>query len=164
MKEYKILVAIIGIIILGSIIFILYLLGQPGNGKDVKKYYGTWKLVSNNYIELTDVVSSDYKALEKIKINKKNLENEDNQIKHLAGCAFNIPKRDFGITTFNPKTEDCEKSGYLITTLGKLIIQDNNNQDWQDYIICFDIKGDKLIQRECSDEIKDVGITYQKIK
>ena len=163
MNKYKITITLGAIITLALLVYFFILLCQESPSKEVKKYYGSWELVNNNYNALDKYVSKDYKTLKTIKINRKNIENLTKNYK-IYSCEFKIPKRDFAITTFNPKTEDCEKNDYLITTLDKLIKHNKNNNDWQDQIICFDLDNDMLIQRDCDTNIPDVGITYKKIK
>ena len=164
MREYKVLIIISTIIIIILAIFGFILLTKEEGEQVVKQYYGAYKWVDNNYIRLNEYVSQDYKVYETIEINKKNIENLSKPIKGLATCAYNIPSKDFAITTFNNKTEDCEKKEYLLTTLDQVIVQKGNKNDWKNKIICFDLEDDMLIQRDCNDEIKDVGIKYQKIK
>ena len=164
MREYKILIIISAIIIIILAIFGFILLTKEEVEPVVKQYYGTYKLVDNNYIRLNEYVSHDYKVYETIEINKKNIENLSKPVKGLATCAYNIPSKDFAITTFNNKTEDCEKKEYLLTTLDQVIVQKGNKNDWKNKIICFDLEDDMLVQRDCNDDIKDVGIKYQKIK
>jgi len=162
MKKYIPLILIfIGIIIF--IVIYIYSLNNKKYNDHIDDFYGTWELVNNNYKDLGDYVNNNYSTNKKIIINKRNIDSEIMKTKGLLSCGFNIPKRDFAITNYNNKTMECSENVYLITTLNKLISQ-NNNREWQDIIICFTLNDNTLIQKDCNTDIPDVGIAYKKIK
>ncbi len=162
MKKYIPLILIfIGIVLFVAIY--IYSLNNKKYTDHIDDFYGTWELVNNNYKDLGDYVNNNYSINKKIIINKRNIDSEIAKTKGLLSCGFNIPKHDFAITNYNNKTMECSEDVYLITTLNKLISQ-NNNKEWQNLIICFDLKDNMLIQRDCNTEVENVGITYQKVK
>lgn len=163
MKKYIPLILIfIGIVLF--IVIYIYSLNNKKYTDHIDDFYGTWELVNNNYKDLGDYVNNNYSTNKKIIINKRNIDSEITKTKGLFSCGFNIPKRDFAITNYNNKTMECSEDIYLITTLNKLIIENNSKKDLKDLIICFEIKDDMLIQRDCDTDIPNVGITYKKIK
>ena len=110
--------------------------------KELKKYYGTWVLVEDNFKNVFDNSDKSYTAAKEIVIDKNNI---DSQVG--GGCGFNHPENGFSITTY---TDDgCGKEYYLITSLKFLTTQEGDVEEWEDKILCFDLKDDMLVQKKC---------------
>ena len=124
MKKYIPLILIVIGIIIFIIIYIHTLNNKPFNDH-IDDFYGTWELVNDNFDDISDYVNTNYSSNKKIIINKNNIENKNIQTKSLYSCGFNISKHDFAITNYNNDTMECSEEIYLITTLDKLISQNN---------------------------------------
>lgn len=136
-----------GALFFGVTYLIFDFIPQMKVNNELKKYYGTWELVEDNFIELNENYGvdriEDYKALKEIVINEDNLESQSSR----SSAGFNTPKNGFAITTY-PLSYD-EGEYYFFAELGKLIEQEANDEYWKELTICFKLEGDMLIQSGC---------------
>ena len=124
----------------------------------LKKYYGTWVLVEDNFKNILDNPNRSYTPAKEIVIDKSNIDSQMG-----GGCGFNQPENGFSITTYTDN--GCGKDDYLITSLKFLIAQEGDIEEWENKMLCFDLKDDMLIQKKCymNDNvvIKNQNIKYK---
>ncbi len=164
-------ITIITLIVIGVIIYSgLYIkkraIPKAKEQNELEKYYGTWVLEEDLFNDLYiknsgKVINDDYRAKKEIVINKDNIESEAGT----WGCGLNMPEKDYAITTWDDM--ECKKDYYLITSLNKLVDFDSDElKEKYNKMMCFDLKNDKLIQRDCKDITHSIdnsnGIEYKR--
>ena len=157
---------VVGIILVSGVYLIYDVIPKAKEKRELEKYYGTWVLEEDSYdklyfldydIEDKKVIRDNYKTKKEIVINKDNLKSDAGD----WGCGFNTPTNGFAITTW--VDTECTDNYYLLTSLNKLVEFDSDDlKEKYNFMMCFDLKDNMLIQKTCKDIISNEGIKYKR--
>ena len=155
-----IIVAVIGLILFFGLTFLIFdFIPQFKVNNEMKKYYGEWELVDNDYDNAVKVGNAEYELKKNIVIDKNNIESQGDT----RSCGFNKPSKGFAITTF--KDLECSNEYYLITSLDDLAENTTTEYPLENILVCFDLKDNSLIQKTCAPNdnttAKNVNLTYK---
>lgn len=156
-------VVVIVLLVLLFLIGIIYLvfICIPKNkiNSDISKYYGEWVLVDNDYDNVLKIYDASYTLKKSIIIDINNIESQVSN----SGCGFNIPKKEYGITSYYES--GCSNDYYLITSLSNIVDDNKSNYPLDNIIICFELNDKSLTQMKCGLDdntvARNVGITYK---
>ena len=156
------------VVLIGGYYLIFNIIPNAKVDNALKKYCGTWELIDDNYYKMKTESKNDWAfdefnsdnivAKKEIVINKDNIEKQTGN----WGCEFNDTKTGYAITNFDITTYECKDNYYLFINLDELINVNPDKKDWKNRKVCFEIKNNELIQRDCPlGQAPNVGVKYK---
>ena len=162
MKVVKIIiiVALVGIALLFGFTYLFFdYIPKIKVDNEMKKYYGEWELVDENYGNVAKMFNAEYKLKKQLVIDRSNIESQAGNY----GCGFNKPQNGYAITSY--KESGCSNEYYLITSLDNIVEGTTTDYPLENVLICFELKDKTLTQIKCglddNSAAKNEKITYK---